>query len=151
MENSARDSARDAAATFASFITQAAMKAGYDIRPRAGGRKQLAEATGISVSAIGRTLDGKTLPLPSQMEHLAKAVGVPVLEMLVRGGVISGEHLNKSPDRHVASASLTPEAAADAWGITNPIVRKVLLGQIEQAILLQAEMGAGGVDAVSRG
>ncbi|MFD8820846.1 multiprotein-bridging factor 1 family protein [Streptomyces sp. NPDC059605] len=141
----------EAAERFGRFLAEAATNAGYDVRPRAGGRKQLAEAAGISASAISRTLDGKTLPRPAQMESLAKAVGVDVLEMLVRGNVISSENRNEATERPVASASLTPEEAVDAWGITNPLVRKMLIGQIEQAIRLQEESETGEVDAASRG
>ncbi|MFJ2882373.1 MULTISPECIES: helix-turn-helix domain-containing protein [unclassified Streptomyces] len=143
--------ASEAAASFGAFLTEAAMHAGFDVRPRAGGRKELAEVTGISRSAISRTLEGKTLPLPSQMQALAKAVGVDLRTMLEKGNVISGESWTEPPERHVASASLTPEDAADAWGITNVLVRKMLLGQIEQAIRLQQESETEGVDAASRG
>lgn len=139
-----------AAQAFARFLTEAAAKAGYDVTSGAGGRKRLAADSGMSASAISRTLDGKTLPRPSQMEGLAKAVNVDIQTMLVRGNVISGESWNDPNEPHVRSASLTPEDAADSWGITDPMIRKMLISNIQQAIRLQREAETEG-GAASRG
>lgn len=143
--------AQETARTFAAFLRSAAIKAGYDLTPGAGGRKRLAEDTGISPSAISRTLEGLTLPRPSQMEKLARVVGKDLQTMLVRGNVISGESWNGSNDPHVRSASLTPEDAADSWGITDPKIRTLLIGSIEQAIRLQHQADTEGDGAASRG
>lgn len=143
--------ASEAARRFARFLMEAATQAGYDVTSGAGGRKRLAEASGMSPSAISRTLDGKTLPRPAQMEALAKVVHVDVQTMLVRGGVISGESWNERKEPHVRSADLTPEDAADIWGITNPVIRKMLVSAIDQAIRLQRESETEGDAAASRG
>ncbi|MFF1834139.1 helix-turn-helix domain-containing protein [Streptomyces sp. NPDC058231] len=142
--------ASEAAQAFGLFLAEAANRAGYDVTSGTGGRKRLATASGMSASAISRTLDGKTLPRPSQMEALAKAVHVDVQTMLVRGNVISGESWTEPKEPPVRSASLTPEDAADSWGITDPMIRKMLISNIRQAISLQLETEAEG-DTASRG
>lgn len=144
------DTPSEAAQRFGAYLAEVATRAGFDVTSGAGGRKKLAEATGMSPSAISRTLDGKTLPRPSQLEGLAKAVGVDVQTMLVQANVISGESWTERREPQVRSASLNPEDAADIWGITNPMVRKFLLASIDQAIRLQREETEGS-EAASRG
>ncbi|MFD0502229.1 hypothetical protein ACFQ0G_52480 [Streptomyces chiangmaiensis] len=39
---------------------------------------------------------------------------------------------------------LSPDEAMNAWGITDPIIRKTLSGSIAQAIQLQEELDAAG-------
>ncbi|MFD4315077.1 helix-turn-helix domain-containing protein [Streptomyces sp. NPDC058548] len=136
------------AGRFGALVTRLAEAAGYDTKPRAGGRQQLARDTGMSTSAVGRMLDGQTLPMPSVYESIAKAVQVDVRTLLVEGGVISSDSWPEDgfPDvRSVTdqSQALSPEAAVDAWGITNPSIRQMLLGNIEQAIRLQRESELG--------
>ncbi|GAA0667527.1 hypothetical protein GCM10010193_18980 [Kitasatospora atroaurantiaca] len=123
---------------FGAVVHEAAQRAGYDLRPGSGGRVALARDTGMSASAVGRMLRGETLPRPSQFERIARAVHLDLHELLVRGGVISAESANDLSER-VRSQPITPEEAADAWGITNPMVRKILLADIAQAISLQRE------------
>ncbi|MFJ1706031.1 helix-turn-helix domain-containing protein [Kitasatospora sp. NPDC088346] len=123
---------------FGDAVHAAAERAGYDLRPGAGGRKALAEDVGMSQSAVGRMLKGETLPHPTQFERIADAVRVELRDLLVRGGVISAESANNLPVR-VRSHPISPEEAADAWGITDPVIRRFLLATIAQAISLQQE------------
>ncbi|MFD6751374.1 transcriptional regulator, partial [Streptomyces anthocyanicus] len=74
------------------YLTKAATAAGYDVRPRAGGRAQLAVSIGVSLTTISRTLEGKTLPLPSQLTTWASVLGLDQREMLVNSGMLSPEH-----------------------------------------------------------
>ncbi|WP_432091063.1 helix-turn-helix domain-containing protein [Streptomyces sp. NRRL F-5630] len=79
-------------AAFGTWISALARAAGYDIDgPRSGGKKELAEASGISQSSIGRILAGKIMPSPYSLEDLALALNVSVLDMLVAAEVISRE------------------------------------------------------------
>ncbi|MCX4550531.1 MULTISPECIES: helix-turn-helix transcriptional regulator [unclassified Streptomyces] len=126
-------------AQFAAFLTRAAVNAGFDTTRGTGGRRALAEASGMSPSAISRTLDGKTLPRPSQLEGLARAVRVDVRELMIESGVISPEAWTDRPEIAVRSETLSPEDAADVWGIHDPMVRAYLISNIRQAQNLQAE------------
>jgi transcriptional regulator with XRE-family HTH domain len=135
------DSARESttpAQRFGAVVHEAAVRAGYDLRTGSGGRVALARDTGMSASAVGRMLRGETLPRPSQFERIARAVRFDLHDLLVRGGVISEDSGNDLSER-VRSHTITPEEAADAWGITNPMVRKILLADIAQAISLQRD------------
>ncbi|MFC8884418.1 helix-turn-helix domain-containing protein [Streptomyces cinereoruber] len=132
---------------FGALVRRLAEEAGYDLTPRAGGRKQLAIDTGMSTSAIGRMLDGQTLPTPSVYESIAKVLGVDVRTLLVEGGVISSDSWPEGAYWAVRSVTeqpqLSPEAAVAAWGITDPRIRQMLLNNIEQAIRLQHETDTG--------
>ncbi|MEV4613266.1 helix-turn-helix transcriptional regulator [Kitasatospora sp. NPDC049258] len=123
---------------FGAAVYTAAERAGYDLRPGAGGRKALADDVGMSASAVGRMLRGETLPHPAQFERIADAVRIELRDLLVRGGVISAYSANNLPVR-VRSHPISPEEAADAWGITDPVIRRFLLATIAQAINLQQE------------
>lgn len=148
-----REQRRARAKRFGAYLTAVATQAGFDVRPRQGGQAQLARLTGLNLTTVGRTLEGKTLPLPSQMERWASALGRTVREMLVESGTIpDSESGNQPAIREVPSAPLTPEAAADAWGITDPKIRSMLVGNIVHAIRLQQETDAAdGRGAVARG
>jgi transcriptional regulator with XRE-family HTH domain len=110
---------------FAEYIRPAVVAAGYDIdSPRGGGKKALAEDTGMSPSSVGRMLSGQTLPEPVHLERLADVLGVPLMDLLVQSGVVSerARDTGSSPPVSLASAEpeLTPEAAARALGIRSP-------------------------------
>ena len=123
---------------FGAVVHAAAQRAGYNLRTGSGGRAALAKDTGMSASAVGRMLRGETLPRPSQFERIARAVHLDLHDLLVRGGVISPDSANDLSER-VRSLPITPEEAADAWGISNPMIRTILLANIRQAIGLQRD------------
>ncbi|MER6978050.1 transcriptional regulator [Streptomyces carpinensis] len=124
------------------YLTGAATAAGYDVRRRQGGRAQLAAATGLSLTTISRTLDGKTLPLPSQLTTWATVLNLDHRRILVESGLIPEQRGPQSPRRGPNSATLSPDEAMTAWGITDPIIRRTLNGSIVHAIELQAEIDA---------
>ncbi|WP_158685055.1 transcriptional regulator [Streptomyces sp. LaPpAH-108] len=171
------------------YLTAVATAAGYDVRRRQGGRAQLAAMTGLSLTTISRTLDGKTLPLPAQLATWAAVLNLDHGRMLLESGIIPaqrgprdvehGERRAASPARephvqgphvpdaqvqdpqvqacHVhdgpcidpfspavfsAPASLSPDEAMNAWGITDPVLRRTLTGSIVQAVQLQRELDA---------
>lgn len=108
---------------FAEYIRPAVVAAGYDIdSPRGGGKKALAEATGMSPSSVGRMLAGQTLPEPVHLERLAEALGVSLMDLLVRSGVVSEKagRTTPTPAPVTPDTPLTPEAAARALGIRSP-------------------------------
>ncbi|MFC8463347.1 helix-turn-helix domain-containing protein [Streptomyces sp. NPDC057250] len=132
-----------AAERFGALITDLAIRAGYDLAPGGPGRADLARDTGMSVSAVGRMVTGKTLPMPQQLEALARAVHVDVRTLLVTAGVISDHAWPKGASADVASGSsqqpLSPEAVADMWGITEPSIRSMLISTAQHVIRLQNE------------
>lgn len=108
---------------FAEYIRPAVVAAGYDIdSPRGGGKKALAEATGMSASSVGRMLAGQTLPEPMHLERLADVLRVSLMDLLVRSGVVSekASHTAQPPTVTPPEKTLTPEAAARALGIRSP-------------------------------
>lgn len=108
---------------FAEYIRPAVVAAGYDIdSPRGGGKKALAEHTGMSASSVGRMLAGQTLPEPVHLEKLAEVLRVSLMELLVRSGVVSERagRATHAPPPAAPEPSLTPEAAARALGIRSP-------------------------------
>lgn len=77
---------------FSEYVVKAARAAGFDLdSPRGGGRKALAEATGMSQSSVGRMLAGSTLPDARVLPRLADVLGVPRSELLYLAGVATDE------------------------------------------------------------
>jgi transcriptional regulator with XRE-family HTH domain len=132
---------RTTAKEFGALVRRLAESAGYDLTPGRGGRIALARDTGMSESAVGRMLSGLTLPMPSQFENIARALNADVRHLLVAAGVISHESWPEGTTPDVRSSTTqspqSPEAYADAWGITDPVIRQTLVSNIELAIRLQ--------------
>lgn len=108
---------------FAEYIRPAVVAAGYDIdSPRGGGKKELAEAVGMSQSSVGRMLAGQTLPDPLHLEKLADVVGVPLMDLLERSGIVSRAEVaaGAPPPPPTPDTPLTPETAARLLGIRSP-------------------------------
>lgn len=123
-------SSETTAARFGRLVGDAARRAGYDIdSPRGGGKTALARDAGMTESSVGRMLAGKTLPDPRSFEAIARAVRIPVRDLLVEAGIISPQTLTENPSARVAS-DLTPEEAAARLGITDPIGREMFLGVV---------------------
>jgi len=118
---------------FANYIASAARAAGYDIdTPRSGGRTALAQDAGISLSTISRLLSGERAPDPSTFEGLARALRVPLTELLIQSGIVSSESLHESPRIAVRSRPITPSEAADDLGITDPVNRELFLAMVDR-------------------
>lgn len=119
---------------FAEYIRPAVVAAGYDIdSPRGGGKKRLAEHTGVSQSSIGRMLAGQTMPGPLLLEKLAVVLGLPLTEVLVRSGMVTdGRNVSQDPAPpapHVPPLSV--EDAARRLGITSPKSVKIFKAMVE--------------------
>lgn len=143
----ARDAGDTPAQHFGSLVHELASRAGYDLSLRGSGPTALAADTGMSRSAVVRMLEGKTLPMPDRFEALATALGVTVQYLLIEAGIISPtawpRHAGSGTSSTTPPPHLSPEAAADAWGITDPTIRKMLIHNVEQAIRLQHEKDGG--------
>jgi transcriptional regulator with XRE-family HTH domain len=113
----------------ADYVRRAALAAGYDVdKPRGGGKLQLAADAGMSPSTLSRLLSGDRMPDPRSLEGLALALRVPVLDLLVEGGVVSEQSIETRPREH----PLTPEEAADALGIHDEADRQLFTALIKR-------------------
>ncbi|WP_224275740.1 helix-turn-helix domain-containing protein [Streptomyces sp. LS1784] len=120
-------------AIFVAYVADAARRAGYDIdSPRGGGKTQLAKDAGIDPSTLSRFLAGTRSIEPGSFEGLARALRVPVRELLVRGGVVSSESLPEWPNPDVRSRPITPSEAATELGITDPVNREMFLAMVNR-------------------
>ncbi|MEV0016595.1 XRE family transcriptional regulator [Streptomyces tendae] len=133
-----------AAERFSALVRELAPKAGFDLTRGAGGRAALARAIGtMSESAVGRMIDGKTLPMPNQFETIARILNTDVRNLLVAAEVISGTEWPEGVIPDVRSATsqspLSPEAYADSLGLTDPMIRRMLISNINEAIRAQRE------------
>jgi transcriptional regulator with XRE-family HTH domain len=151
---------KEVARRFGALVTQLARDKGIAIESGAGGRKELARKLDINVSMVSRALDGDVLPQIWQFAKWAKVLDYPLRNLMVESGVIGAEDWPEEgapvvPSGHAAPHQvLTPDAAADSWQITNPIIRRGLIASIENALAMQAEENArSGVDggAAARG
>lgn len=144
---------------FGALVTQLARDKGIAIESGAGGRAELATKLDINVSMVSRALDGEVLPQIWQFAKWAKVLDYPLRNLMVESGVIDAEDWPEDGVPVVPSVTtppqpLTPDAAADSWQITNPLIRRGLIASIENALAMQAEENArSGVDggAAARG
>ncbi|MDT0470246.1 hypothetical protein RM764_46400, partial [Streptomyces sp. DSM 41699] len=87
-------------------------------------------------------LDGKTVPLPSQLATWATVLNLDHRRILVESGLIPEQRGPQSRRREPKGATLSPDEAMTAWKITDPIIRRTLNRSIVHAIELQAEIDA---------
>lgn len=111
---------------FAAVVAPAAERAGFTGH---GARARLARATGMTESSISRMLLGQSIPDPRFFQPLADALELPVRTLLVEAEIISERALTETSQSQVRS-QITPETAADEFGITDPEDRQLLLGLI---------------------
>lgn len=113
---------------FAAVVGPAAERAGYT---GFGARARLARDTGMGESSVGRMLSGKVLPDARFLHPLAIAVELPLATLLVESGIVPEDALTETGQSQVRS-QITPEAAVDKWGITDPDDRQLVLGLINR-------------------
>ncbi|MEU1621959.1 helix-turn-helix transcriptional regulator [Streptomyces sp. NPDC005722] len=107
---------------FADWIEGLMRGRGYDIdSPRGGGKSKLADDAGVHRAAITRLLQRQSMPDLETMRGLARALGIPVRDVLVRSGKLSEDDL-PPPGAHPAGGTsagprMTAAQAADALGI----------------------------------
>lgn len=117
----------------AAYVREAALAAGYDIdKPRSGAKLQLATDAGMHPSTLSRLLSGDRLPDPKQFQGLARALRVPLTEMLVEAGIIPRESLTREALFAASATPATPEQVADAWGIHDEAGRELVRAMYER-------------------
>lgn len=109
----------DKARRFGEFATGAARAAGYDIdRPRGGGKKELAEAAGMSQPSVSRMLSGKAIPDPRFFPGLARALRMSLHQLHVESGLTDAD--TPPPTSYARPDRLTAAEAAELVGIRQP-------------------------------
>lgn len=118
---------------FNEWLKERARARGYDIdSPRGGGKSELAEVAGVSRGQVGRALAGETVPDIGSQRGLAKALGVPLEEMLIRSGLCEPEDFPSFVGRpYPPKDSL--DALADRLGVTD--LERRILGAVIDATL----------------
>ena len=92
---------------FFEYVRDAARAAGYDIdSPRGGGKKELAEAVGMSQSSVSRMISGTTVPEAAALGRLADVLGVPRNDLLNLAGIPTDEGADGSLEVLPLSAEL---------------------------------------------
>jgi transcriptional regulator with XRE-family HTH domain len=117
----------------AAYVREAALRAGYEIdSPRSGAMTRLANDAGMSITTLSRLLSGERMPDARYFAALAKALRVPLTELLVQSGIIPEENLSPEHLQSLRSRSLTPGDVADDWGITDPEGRELVRAMYER-------------------
>lgn len=102
------------------WLTGTLTDKGYDLERR-GGRKQLADDTGLSGGMITRLLAGESMSYETLLSF-SRGTGIPISDLLVRTGKASEEDFSlsgsKTGQTEVSSRKrLTPEEVAQAAGV----------------------------------
>lgn len=119
---------------FAEYVTTAALRAGYDVRPgkRTGDKKRLAEDASMDPGTLSRLLKGERMPEPRSFAGLAKALRLPLTTLLVEAGIIPAESLTREHLQSVGSRPITPDEVAESWGIRDDAGRELVRAMYER-------------------
>ncbi|WP_327679554.1 helix-turn-helix domain-containing protein [Kitasatospora sp. NBC_00458] len=135
MEDVQKEAARAArAVAFGDLVRSGAIRAGYDLAPRGGGRTALANDTGMPLATVSRMLSGQTIPDPRFMVPLADAIDVDVLDLFIAAGLLPR---GTGPGR---PRPFTATDAAHSLGITEPGKVSVFSAMV-QALLGEKDTG----------
>lgn len=117
---------------FAAWLHDQLTRRGYDLSGlRSGGKSAFAADSGISPSTVGRLLRGDNVTDTRVLGLLAKALHVPLGEVLVRAGILDERELAIVRDPQPGERRITPEQAADELGITDEQARRVFVSMTE--------------------
>jgi transcriptional regulator with XRE-family HTH domain len=97
----------------------------YDVRPgkRTGGRKRLAEDSGMDSGQLSRLLSGERMPDTRFLVGLATALGTTVDDLLTESDNYPKQSASQEPPESVGSPPLTPEQVADSWQVDRAATR----------------------------
>ncbi|MEV6074384.1 helix-turn-helix transcriptional regulator [Streptomyces sp. NPDC052069] len=105
---------------FAAWLRDQLERRGYDLRPRGGGQTRFAADSGIGQASVSRMLRGQGAPETRVLETLAVTLELPLAEVLVAAGILTRDVLQAIRQQTPRTDPLTPEAAAEELGITDP-------------------------------
>ncbi|WP_133914841.1 helix-turn-helix transcriptional regulator [Streptomyces sp. NBC_00582] len=125
----------------ASWVEDLMRERGYDIdSPRGGGKSRIADEAGVHRAAVTRLLRRRSMPDLETTRRLARVLGVPVRDMLIRSGRLTVEELadprgqvpSPAPGADVARRP-TLEEVADLLGV--PAERREMFVRVVEQFL----------------
>ncbi|MFE3164426.1 helix-turn-helix domain-containing protein [Streptomyces sp. NPDC059224] len=127
--------------SFAAWVEDLMRERGYDIdSPRGGGKSRIADEAGVHRAAVTRLLQRQSMPDLETTRRLARVLGVPVREMLIRSGRLTAEELADPHDHLTAPAPSaefgrrpTLEEVADLLGV--PADRREMFVRVVEQFL----------------
>ncbi|MEU9381247.1 helix-turn-helix transcriptional regulator [Streptomyces sp. NPDC048279] len=127
--------------SFAAWVEDLLRERGYDIdSPRGGGKSRIADEAGVHRAAVTRLLQRQSMPDLETTRRLARVLGVPVREMLIRSGRLTAEELADPHDHLTAPAPSaefgrrpTLEEVADLLGV--PADRREMFVRVVEQFL----------------
>ncbi|MFE7121472.1 helix-turn-helix domain-containing protein [Streptomyces sp. NPDC057654] len=134
---------KDTLEEFAAWMEDLMRSRGYDIdHPRGGGRSKVADDAGVHRAAVTRLLQRQSMPDLTTMRGLARALDVPVRDVLIRSGKLTEDDLPlpvAASSRHSTADGrrVTLEEAAKLLGI--PDERRALFLQVTAPFLPSEE------------
>lgn len=134
---------------FAAWVEDLMRERGYDIdSPRGGGKSRIADEAGVHRAAVTRLLQRQSMPDLETTRRLARVLGVPVRDMLIRSGRLTAEELADPHDHLVSPAPSaefgrrpTLEEVADLLGVPADR-REMFVRVVEQFLPHKAETEA---------
>jgi transcriptional regulator with XRE-family HTH domain len=140
MESVETDMSMTTAQRFAAWLKPAMRAKGMNIDSlRGGGKRQLAEAVGVSDSTVNRWCAGKVAPDPANYEAIAVALDTEgrtpteaTIQMLVDIGIISSQLATERRNPAVRLPPLSPSEAADRLGFRDPVDREMFFGVVDR-------------------
>ena len=126
---------------FAAWVEALMRDRGYDIdSPRGGGKSRIADEAGVHRAAVTRLLQRQSMPDLETTRRLARVLGVPVRDMLIRSGRLTAEELADPHDHLTAPAPgaefgrrPTLEEVADLLGV--PADRREMFVKVVEQFL----------------
>ncbi|MFJ4783220.1 helix-turn-helix domain-containing protein [Streptomyces sp. NPDC088794] len=110
---------------FATWVEGLMRDRGYDIdSPRGGGKSRIADEAGVHRAAVTRLLHRQSMPDLETTRRLARVLGVPVRDLLIRSGRLTAEELADPQERAPFPATgaepgrrPTPQEVAELLGV----------------------------------
>ncbi|WP_230885461.1 helix-turn-helix domain-containing protein [Streptomyces spinoverrucosus] len=138
---------------FAAWVEDLMRSRGYDIdSPRGGGKSRIADEAGVHRAAVTRLLQRQSMPDLETTRRLARVLGVPVRDMLIRSGRLTAEeladphtHLGSDPVRPAPGRRPTLTEVADLLGV--PADRREMFVRVVEQFLPAAEGDEGSPEA----
>lgn len=135
---------------FAAWVEDLMRERGYDIdSPRGGGKSRIADEAGVHRAAVTRLLQRQSMPDLETTRRLARVLGVPVRDMLIRSRRLTAEELADPYEVPAAPVPVagpggrpTLEEVAELLGVPADR-REMFLRVVQQFLPDQTGTGAG--------
>lgn len=116
---------------FANWLRAQLVSRGYDLGPRGGGQTRFSDDSGIGRATVSRMLGGQGATDTRVLALLAKALHLPLGEVLVRAGILDESELQAVRHPAPAGPRITPEEAAAELGIQDEQARRLFVSMTQ--------------------